>query len=70
MNSLTILLLKVLEESGTQCGVDTSKDRETILTRVEKEGFSFLTITLPTFVKDLYRALDDCAVTPDLFKPF
>lgn len=70
MNSLTQLLLSILEESGMQCCVDTSQDRKTIQARVEREGLSFLTITLPTFYKDLQRALDQGMVTSDLFAPF
>ncbi len=70
MNSLTDLLLSVLAEAGTQCGIDTTRDRKTILSRVEQEGESFLTITLPTIVKDLYQALAGEIVTPDLFRPF
>lgn len=70
MNSLIDLLLEVLEESGTLCGIDTSQDRKTILARYETEGESFLTITLPSIVKDLYKALDQEKVTPDLFVAF
>jgi len=70
VNSLIDLLLEVLEESGTLCGIDTSQDRKTILARYQTEGESFLTITLPSIVKDLYRALDQEEVTPDLFASF
>ncbi|DAD52206.1 TPA_asm: RNA-directed RNA polymerase [ssRNA phage Gerhypos.3_21] len=70
MNSLTTLLLRVLEESGTLCGIDTSQDQKTILARVESEGLSFLTITLPTYTKDLQRALDQGMVDSSLFAPF
>ncbi len=70
MNSLTKLLLSILEESGMQCCVDTTRDHQTITSRVEDEGLSFLTITLPSFYKDLQRALDQGRVTADLFTPF
>jgi len=70
MNSLTNLHIKVLEESGTLCGVDTQRDVETLLARVEHEGLSFLTITLPAFGKDLQRALADGQVAPDHFHSF
>lgn len=70
MNSLTELLLEVLEESGNFCGVDTSQDRKTILARVENEGDSFLTITLPSFTKDLQKALDRGVVDQSLFVSF
>lgn len=70
MNSLTSLHIKVLEESGTLCGVDTQRDGETLLARVAHEGLSFLTITLPAFGKDLQRALADGMVAPDQFSSF
>jgi len=70
MNSLITLLLKVLEESSTLCGINTDQDRKTILARVESEGSSFTTITLPSMVKDLYKAVDQKRITPDLFAPF
>jgi hypothetical protein len=70
MNSLIVLHLRVLEESGSRCGIDTSQDRKTFLARVEKEGESFQTITLPSMVKDLYRALDQREVSDNLFPAF
>jgi hypothetical protein len=70
MNSLTTLLLEVLDDSSISCGIDTSQDRKTILARVDSEGEAFLTITLPTMVKDLYKALDQSCVTENLFRPF
>jgi len=70
MESMLQLLLYVLEESGTYSGINTMLDRKTIEHRVEQEGNSFLTITMPSIVKDLYRALDQGMVTPDLFPSF
>jgi hypothetical protein len=70
MKSLIDLQISVLEESGTQCGVSTSKDVKTILTRVKHEGESFLMITLPQFTKDLQRALANEKVDSTLFKGF
>lgn len=58
MKSPTDLLLSLLEESGRMCDVDTNQDRKTILARVRSEGDSFLTITLPTYLKALYKCLD------------
>jgi hypothetical protein len=65
MKSPIDLLLSILEESGMQCGVDTTQDRNTVLSRIKGEGDSFLTITLPNYLKSFYRALDDgsCAST-------
>ncbi len=70
MNSLTELLLRVLEESGTQCGIDTTQDRKTILSRVENEGFEFITLILPAFCKDFERSLSDGLVDSRLFPHF
>jgi len=67
---LTVLLTKVVRESGNLCSIDTSQDIKTILTRVEHEGDSFMTITLATFFKDLQRALDRGYVASDLFRSF
>lgn len=58
MKSLTVFLQKVLEESGTWCDISTVRDQKTIADRVEGEGVSFLTITLPNFGKEFERALD------------
>lgn len=70
MNSLTILHMRVLEESGTLCSVDTKRDAERLLARVENEGISFLTITLPAFAKDLQKALAQEQVDSTLFRNF
>jgi hypothetical protein len=70
MNSLTQLLKCVLEESGTHCSVDTTLDWKTVESRVEHEGLSFLTITLPSFGKDLEQALSRGVVDSSLFTPF
>jgi len=70
MNSLTSLHIKILEESGVLCGVDTKRDVETLRARVDHEGLSFLTITLPSFSKDLQRALDQGQVDLSLFPNF
>nr|QDH90814.1 MAG: RNA-dependent RNA polymerase [Leviviridae sp.] len=70
MESMLNLLLCTLEESGVYSGIDTTNDRKTIISRFEQEGDSFLTITMPSIVKDLYRALDDKKVTPGLFPSF
>jgi len=38
--------------------------------RVEEEGWSFMTITLPAFCKDFERSLEVGCVNPDLFSAF
>lgn len=45
-------------------------DLNTIKSRVEKEGISFLTITLPTFASDLETALDQGCIMDNLFRSF
>ena len=58
MKSHMGLLREVLNELGTRCGTSTSRDLKTITARVEHEGFSFLTITLPSFAKGFERGLE------------
>jgi len=67
---LAVLLTKVVRESGNLCGIDTTQDINTILSRVEHEGDSFMTITLATFFKDLQQALDRGYIASDLFRSF
>jgi len=45
-------------------------DRKTVLGRYEHEGFSFLTITLPSFGKDFQKSLDQGYVDRSLFQGF
>lgn len=61
------LLQYVLDESGTWCCTSTSRDWKTITRRVEHEGLSFLTISLPNFGKDFERCLDQGYVDPSCF---
>lgn len=58
MKRLNSLLQYVLEESGTWCRTSTDRDWKTILGRIEHEGDSFFTITLPEFGKSLEKAID------------
>jgi len=70
MKSLTDFLQQVLEELGTWCDTSTGRDMKTITARVESEGISFITITLPSFVKDFERSLELGKVGPQLFTGF
>jgi len=71
MKSLTLFLQQVLLEQGELCGnISTSRDFKTIAARVESEGISFLTITLPSFAKDFEKSLDQGQVTDTLFTGF
>jgi hypothetical protein len=68
--SLTSLLRYILEDLGMWCCTSTDQDFKTILARVEHEGLSFLTITLPAFGKEFERALDQGFVGPTMFTGF
>ena len=57
MKSLLWLLRQVLEDIQEQSAVDLQKDFDYIEARVEHEGLSFLTITLPSFCDALERGL-------------
>jgi len=70
MKSLEHLWLRVLDESGTQCGVCTTRDRKTATSRIKREGLSFLTITLPNYATDLQKGLAREFVADDLFLSF
>lgn len=68
MKSRSELWLRALEELGAQCSVDTTRDAETLARRVSREGEQFLTVTLPTFGKELERALAYNGIPSGLFK--
>nr|UJQ85832.1 MAG: hypothetical protein 3 [Leviviridae sp.] len=70
MKSLMLLWQVVANEYGDMCGVSTTHDVNTVMRRVEQEGFSFLTITLPRFCKDFERSLADGKVVRNLFQGF
>ncbi len=70
MKSMVQLTCCLLREVEAQTGISTVRDEITIKSRTEKEGESFLTITLPQFGKDLLVALDEGAVRPGLFNGF
>lgn len=67
MKSHMLLLQVILHELGDRCNTSTSRDWKTITTRVEHEGLSFLTITLPQFCKDFEKSLDRGVVSSSLF---
>jgi len=70
LKSLMSFLSEVLNELGTWCHTSATRDLKTIESRVEHEGLSFLTITLPNFGKDFERSLDRGYVAHDLFTGF
>jgi hypothetical protein len=60
----------LLRELGSRCDTDTNRDIKTVAARFEHEGFSFFTITLPSFARDLERGLERGYVDHDLWKSF
>jgi len=70
LKSLQILWLKVASECATWCCTSALRDYQTVSERVEHEGDSFLTITLPSFGKDFERSLERGFVGHDLFAGF
>lgn len=70
MKSLSRLAYALLLDCGKQCDITTTRDLETVTRRVEREGESFLTITLPAFAKDFDRSLSLGRVADDAFAGF
>ena len=67
MKSHMLLLHTVIHELGDRCGTSTSRDWKTITARVEHEGLSYLTITLPQFCSDFQKSLEEGKVAPSFF---
>lgn len=70
MKSLIAFASRVLDDLGTRCGVRSTRDMTTVISRVEDEGVSFLTISLANFGKDLQKALDQGFVDSGQFAGF
>ncbi len=70
LKSLLLLWSKLAEESAGRCCTSASHDINKVAARVEHEGLSFLTITLPAFGKAFERALDEGLITRDTFPGF
>jgi len=66
------LVVRVYHDATAKCVADVSDERDlkTIRSRVEHEGLSFLTITLPQFAKDFERSLAAGAIDSSLFRGF
>ena len=58
MKSLMELWITLAKDLASGCGTSTTRDIKTVTERVDHEGFSFMTITLPSFGKDFERSLD------------
>lgn len=70
MKSRSEIWLSALEELGALCSVDTTRDAIRVLRRVEHEGDSFFTRTLPSYAKDLERSLAEGSIPTHLFSSF
>ena len=70
MKSLMSLWRELAEESAGWCCTSITRDLQTVARRVELEGESFFTITLPQFCKDFERSLELGSIGPDLFCGF
>lgn len=58
MKSLENLWSELARELASMCHTSAEHDIATVVRRVESEGLSFLTITLPAFAKDIERCLE------------
>lgn len=63
MKSLMSLWSRLAEESASQCCTSARHDINTVMVRVEHEGWSFMTITLPDLGKATRKWLDQGQVT-------
>lgn len=70
MKSLVELLEYLLQDCGRRSTAPVRRDVLTLRARVEHEGDSFITITLPTFCADFERSLRDGRIGPDFFRFF
>nr|UJQ85835.1 MAG: hypothetical protein 3 [Leviviridae sp.] len=70
MRRLTILWSELARECASWCGTSAERDIKTVSLRVELEGESFLTITLPRFAKAFERALESGSIDLSLFSGF
>ncbi len=71
MKSLILLWREVAHELATWCHTSTIQDYKTVLKRSAHEGIlPFMAITLPSFGKDLERALEQGKVDDSMFLSF
>jgi len=71
-NSLCEIAICIYRDAMAMCAANEStvRDIETLVSRVEDEGLSFLTITLPAFGQDFERSLDRGFIDPKCFRSF
>lgn len=65
-----LLLNEIIKDVGLMCNTSIGRDLTYVRSRVEEEGLSFLTITLPTFAKDLERCLEQGFLDSAAFRAF
>jgi hypothetical protein len=70
MRRLISIWRELAVESASWCSTSATLDIKKLEWRVEHEGESFFTITLPQFGKDFERSLELGYVAPDLFGAF
>jgi hypothetical protein len=70
MKSLKTLWRVAADDLSVVCRTSAIRDCKTVAERVENEGLSFLTITLPAFAKDFERSLDAGQVDSSSFAGF
>lgn len=70
MKSQLLLTQQLLAELGRLLCTSTTRDSQTISSRFEHEGLSFLTITLPSFAADFQKSLELGKVANDTFLSF
>ena len=70
MKSMDRLACSILNDIGRLYHVDTTRDEQTLISRIREEGQSFLTITLPSFENDLLRSIELGFVESSLFSGF
>ncbi len=70
MKSLIELWQAMADDLSAMHGVSTHRDGKTVSERVDTEGLSFLTITLPTFSQDFVRSLAQGYIGSSHFRGF
>lgn len=71
MKSRLDIWQSLLADAGERCSVDSTElDFNTVERRVKSEGDQFLTVTLPSFGKDLEMALSEGIIPTHLFRGY
>jgi hypothetical protein len=70
LKSQIVLWSTLAEEFARRCCTSATMDIKTVQGRVEHEGLSFLTITLPSYGKDFQKSLDQGIVDRNSFQGF